>query len=301
MPTCEKMADLYQAILTRRSTRRYTSEPLSTEVLVQVQEIISGVKPLVAGNDFNVLARDVEPGEDLVETLGAYGRIVSPPHYLVPYSVGAKHTLTDQGYRVEQIAVRLTELGIGTCYVGSLGREDAVRSRFGLPEAARIGSFLVFGHPATSLAGQIVNTGVRWMAGATNKLPPERIFYRETFDNPTMPSEELAPLIEAARHAPSAVNAQPWRFLWRGGTLYLFVQRENRRYGKGPAADYRLHDGGICMANIALALEALHRDGRWRMLAEDERGLPNHPPGLQPLAKLPYGVEHAGQATAHTL
>ena len=142
---------------------------------------------------------------------------------------------------------------------------------------------------------------VHLAVGATRKLPAERIFFRETFGDPGTPPPALQPLIEAARRAPSAVNAQPWRFLWRGGTLYLFVQRENRRYGKGPAADYRLHDGGICMANIALALEALHRDGRWRMLAEDERGLPNHPPGLQPLAKLPYGVEHAGQATAHTL
>jgi nitroreductase len=233
-----------------------------------------------------VLLHDVDPGENLVETLGAYGRIVSAPHYLVPYSLGDKYTLTDQGYRVEQIAVRLAEQGIGTCYIGSLGREDLVCSRFALPESARIGAFLVFGYPATGRAGHAINASVRWLAGATNKQPVERFFYCDTFDNPTTPSADLAPLIEAARHAPSAANAQPWRFLWQEGVLYLFVKRDNPRYGKGPNAQYRLYDGGICMANVALALEALGLTGNWEPLPDVAAEQLGHPPDLQPLAKL---------------
>jgi nitroreductase len=259
---------------------------LNAEILATIQAIVSKVKPLVPDNRFQTLLRDVEPGENLVETLGAYGRIVSPPHYLVPYSGGDKHPLTGQGYRVEQIAVRLTELGIGTCYIGSLGREDAVRSRFGLPEAARVGAFLVFGHPATSLAGRAVNTGLRRVAGAINKHPPEHIFYCETFDDPTTPSEDLAPLIEAARRAPSAANAQPWRLLWHAGVLYLFIKRDNPRYGKGITAQYRLYDGGICMANVALALDALGLTGNWEPLPDAAAERLRHPPDLQPLAKL---------------
>jgi nitroreductase len=280
---------LYQAILTRRSVRRYDRARLDGGTLAQVREIISGVEPLVSDNRFEVLVRDVAEEEDLVETLGGYGRIVSPPHYLVPYGIGETHLLTDLGYRVEQIAVRLVGRGIGSCFIASLGREKMVRRRFELPEAARIAAFLVFGHPASSLGGRVFNAGARWVVGATNKLPVERIFFQESFNHPTVPPTELAPLIEAARHAPSAANAQPWRLLWRAGVLYMLVQRENRRYGGGAGNRYRWHDGGICMANVALALEGLGIEGRWQLLEETDLDLPDHPTELQALAKLELG------------
>jgi nitroreductase len=279
-------SDLYQAILARCSVRRYVKRPLDEATLTQVQEILPRIKPLMPDNRFTVLLKDVLPGEDLVATLGGYGRIMNPPHYLVPYIVGEKHLLEDLGYRVEQIAVRLMALGVGTCYIGSLGREAAVRTRFGLPEEARIGAFLIFGQPSVAPGGQLFNTLLRTAVGAANKMPAKRIFFWDRFDAPAEPPAKLAPLIEAARNAPSAVNAQPWRFLWHNERLYLFVKRESLRYGIGATAQYRLYDGGICMANVALALEALGMEGHWQMLARDEARLPDHPASLQPMARL---------------
>lgn len=278
--------NLYQAILARRSVRRYEKSPLDKDLLAQIQGIVSTAKPLIPDNHFEVLMEDVSPGEDLVATLGGYGRILSPPHYLVPYIVGGEHSLEDLGYRVEQVAVRLTSLGIGSCYIGCLGREAAVRTRFGLPDDARIGAFLIFGWPSGALGDRAFNTVMRTFAGATNKLPVARIFFEDTFDTPADPPTWLAPLGEAARNAPSAVNAQPWRFLWRDERLYLFVKRHNPRYGSGATAEYRLYDGGICMANVALAMEALEMEGCWQMLTGREDYLPEHPASLQPLAVL---------------
>jgi nitroreductase len=278
--------DLYQAILGRRSVRRYEKEPLGEPELAQVREILAGIRPLIAENRFDVSLKDVSPGEDLVAILGAYGRLVTPPHYLVPYITGERYLLADLGFRVEQVAVRLAALGIGTCYIGTLSREAEVRARFEMPEGARIGAFLAFGWPSTARRGRLFNNVVRRAAGANNKLQVERIFFRETFDTPASPPTELAPLIEAARNAPSAVNAQPWRFLLRDGCLYQFVLKASPKYGSGASADYRLYDGGICMSNVSLALKALGREGQWHMLEGDEADLPEHPPDLQPLAVL---------------
>jgi nitroreductase len=285
--------NLYQAILERRSARRYAQEQLSPPVLAQVENLVNHqIRPLVPENRFQVLVRDVPPGEDLVELLGGYGRLVAPPHYLVPSLQGERAPLVDLGYRVEQIAVRLTAMGLGSCYVASLHRQDMVRARFDLPSTAIIGAFLVFGQPATSLTGRAVNYLIRATARATNKLSVERIFFQDTFDTPATPPEAIAPLIEAARHAPSAANAQPWRFLWRDGRLFLFLQTDNRRYGYAPVEEGGLrlywYDGGICMANVALALEALGIEGTWQ-LVDEKNDLPllqGHPANLQPLAVL---------------
>jgi len=278
--------ELYAAILARRSVRRYERTPLAVDELARVREIATSTTPLVPTNRLVVLMRDVQPDERLVETLGAYGRLVTPPHYLVPYIVGERHPLTDLGYRVEQIVVRLTMMGLGTCYIGALSREDAVRERFALPATARVGALLILGRPAVAWGGRAFNAAMRRAAGATNKLPAERIFFQDTFDAPATPPADLARIIEAARQAPSAVNAQPWRFLWQGGQLYLFVTRRNPRYVGAGSDLYRLYDGGICMGNVALALEALGRPGQWELIEETEPGIPAHPPDLQPLARL---------------
>jgi nitroreductase len=277
--------DLYQAILARQSTRRFARETLDGATLSRVRQIVAQVRPLVSETRFEVQFHDVAEGQNLVEALGGYGRIVSPPHYLLPYGTGDTHLLADLGYRVEQIAVRLTAMGVGSCYVGALGREDAVRAEFDLPAEARIGAFLVYGYPTERLGGRALNALLRRAVGAATKQAADQLFFEGSFAAPSAPPEEVAPLIEAARSAPSAVNAQPWRFLWRDGALYVFVRRHNPRYGPGHG-EYRLYDDGICLGNVQLALEALDRPGHWTLLNDETPDLPEHPAELEPLARL---------------
>jgi nitroreductase len=281
-------SDLYQAILARKSVRRYDGRRLEPATLDRVREIVATVKPLMATNRFETSLRESTAGENLAESFGAYGRILNPPSYIVPWIVGDVAPLTDLGHRVEQIAVRLTALGLGVCYVGALHREDAARKRFGLPAESRIGALLVMGYPTSSIFGQGINRLLIAGVGATSRLPLADLFYLDSFDQPSTPPATLAPLLEAARRAPSAVNAQPWRFLYlsRDSLLMVFVKRSNPRYGGGAGAQYRLYDGGICMGNITLALEALGLDATWHLLAENDPDIPPHPDELQPLASL---------------
>jgi nitroreductase len=280
---------LYDTIHARHSVRRFDRQPLDDHTLAQVRQIISAVKPLVPENEFEANLVDVPPGTDLARSLGGYGHIVNPPHYLVPYVLGRQHPLVDVGFRAEQISVHLAALGIGSCFIGALRREEEVRTLYNLPEGARIGAFLVLGWPSQAWGGRATNRLLRLVAGATEKLPPRDIFFEGSFDNPTTPPQPVAPLIEAARHAPSAVNAQPWRFLWLDGKLFLFVTRNNRRYGSGTGEQYCFHDAGAAMANVALAMEALGLSGRWTMLQDGEPSVPKHPPDLSPIATLILG------------
>lgn len=278
--------DQYEAILARRSVRRYDRQPLDEVTLDRVRGIISTPQPLISDNQFHALVYDAPTGADLAKDLGGYGRVVNPPHYVLPYVLGQEHQLEDAGYRVQQIAVRLASLGIGSCFIGAVRREAEVRALYDLPEIARIGAFLVFGRPSDALGGRVTNQLLRLASGASRKLLASDIFFEEDFDNPALSPDHITPLIEAARHAPSAVNAQPWRFLWHNERLHIFVTRRNGRYGRGLQEQYRLHDGGAAMANITLAMEALDLRGHWEMLEEAEPRVPKHPPNLQPMATL---------------
>ncbi len=278
--------DLYQALLDRKSVRRYDSRRLSEETLTRIRESIAQVTPLVPANRFNVLVRDVATSEDLVEALGGYGRLLSPPHFLVPTIIGETHLLEDLAYRTQQVVMALTLLGLGACYIGSLGRESTLRVRFLLKREARVGAIVIFGSPTVALADRTMNAALRAAMGSNHRLPVEQIFFDASFDRPAAPPETLSPLIEAARHAPSALNVQPWRFLWHKGQLTLFVQKANPKYGSGEKQAYSFFDGGLCMANLSLAMQALKLSGQWVLLDEAEADLPSYPETLLPIARL---------------
>ncbi|HOQ99433.1 MAG TPA: nitroreductase family protein [Anaerolineae bacterium] len=279
-------ADLYQAILARRSVRRYDQNALDDDALARVRELATHVQPLEPGNRFEARLQSTAPGQDLVLDLGGYGRVVNPPHFLVPYIVGEAFPYSDLGCRVEQIAVRLAAMDLGSCFIGCVGREEGVRARFGLPPEARVVALLAFGRPSDTLGGRAVNALMRAGVRATDKLPLQRLFYVETLEQPSAPPAGLAPLLEAARQAPSAVNAQPWRFLWQDGQLHLFVKRRSIGYGTTLPMRYSLHDGGACMGNVLLAMEALGIAGHWAPYGQDGLDAPPHPEMLLPLAHL---------------
>jgi nitroreductase len=281
-----KNAELYAALLNRRSIRRYAHGPLPETTLEEIRTIASEVDVLVPENRFTLLVRDVVTGTDLVEALGAYGRVLSPPHFMVPFIMGEEHPLLDLGYRVQQIVVRMWERGIGSCYIGALEREVTLRALFVLRREARIGAIVIFGRPASALGGRTINAVMRSAMGSTKRRPVEEIFFKRSFGRHSAPPESLVSLVEAARQAPSALNVQPWRFLWWKKDLYLFVQRENPKYGEGEKQAYRYFDAGICMANLSLALEALEQEGRWQLIEGGESGVPKHPESLEPIARL---------------
>ncbi len=277
--------ELYQALISRHSTRRFDTHPLAEGTLRRIQDLVATVEPLVPENRYTVMIRDVTTVNDLVQALGAYGRLLSPPHFMVPYMVGEKHLLEDLGYRTQQLVMQMMLLDLGACYIGSLGRETTLRARFILRREARIGAVIIFGHPAHDLGNRTINGVFRRMGGSTQRLPATEIFYNKSFDKPSAPPSNLAALIEVARKSPSALNAQPWRFLWRKGELFLFTLRQNPRYGKA-GQDYRLFDAGLCMASVRLALKALERQGSWQLLTGDERDLPRFPETLTPVARI---------------
>lgn len=279
--------DLFSSIVNRHSVRRYDAQPLDKDLLLMIDDVVSHARPLIPDNRFRVMRRDVVSGEDLIAAMGGYGRILSPPHYLVAYVTGGRLPLVDLGFRMEQIAVQMVQIGVSVCFIGSLGREENVRVRFRLNREARTGAFLIFGHDAESVTDRTINAVIRRASGGATKLTSDMIFYEGSFEAPSAPPKHLAKVIEAGRRAPSANNAQPWRFLWHSETLYLFLKRHNNRYGsKSDLQGYRYFDGGTCMANIMMAMEALHLSGRWRLLDGAPQALPEHPETLEPLATL---------------
>ncbi|NLV73092.1 MAG: hypothetical protein GXY52_00180 [Chloroflexi bacterium] len=275
---------LYQAILQRKSVRRFKPE-LDDAVVRQVQMLCQETVGLVQDNTFDAQVVALGPQHNLNQVFGAYGRLVTPPYVIVPTITGTFHLLVDLGYRSQQLAMHLTQLGLGTCFVGTLGYDRQMQDLFNLSPDHHHAAVIAFGHPADNTPGRIYNTMARLLVGANNKLPADQL-YSEDFTNYIQPPPNWAPLIEAARSSPSARNAQPWRFYGSGNHLFLFCERRNVRYGQSTGAFYKFFDSGICLANIHLAVQALGLHSTTRLFREPDEGLPDYPANLQPIAEV---------------
>ena len=257
---------LYQAILERHSTRRYDPTPLDASHLDAAVALAGEARPLVAGNDVDWHLVERVEEQDVAAFLGRYGKLIALPHMLVPHLLGGEHPLLDLGFRGEQVAVHLERLGIASCFLGALTDEPRVARRYGMDEGARIGAALVLGRDPDAAGRRAVNALFRRAAGGTGRLPLEQLCYDQD-GRPAAPPARWEPLLEAARRAPSARNAQPWRFQLVGATLRVCTVRQHRRYGRQQG--YRWFDVGACLANLHLAAQA---EGRWLEIDLSEAG-----------------------------
>ncbi len=280
----------YNTILNRFSTRRYETNPLGKNLLENLSSIQGSLEPLIKENTMEFSVYDFNGRYDRMDVMGAFGATLNPPHFLLGHITGESHLLTDIGFRLEQVVLWLQENEIGSCYIGCLRREKQFIRQFDLSETARLGSLVVFGNPDTSLLGKSANRLMRSTAGATRRKAVEEIFFSENFNHPVQPPEWLASIIDAGRYAPSAVNAQPWRFLLDGGVLYLYITRNHPKYSLGDSEHYCFLDGGIAMANVVQAVHSLGMMASWSVepISADLLESHNPPENLQFLAKLEF-------------
>jgi nitroreductase len=262
------MMELYEALLARRSVRVFDKTPLPGPVPEQIEQAVREVDALDPGLRLTCTVRAVT-GDDLAAAAGGYGRLLSIPHILVPAITDGPNSLVDFGYRVQQLVIQLTQLEIGTCWMGSLTHRESALARFRPAEGTTIAAIVAFGRPAQKSASRAVNSVMRSAAGATRKKPVAEFAWRDRVGNPATVSDVESKVLEALRASPSTGNAQPWCVVLSDGFLHLAVRTDARHYRLSGNVGYHLVDAGIGMANAWLALKALGRPASWRLPSDE--------------------------------
>lgn len=269
--------ELFQALLNRYSLRAFASDALEPSDLDRIEELTQTTEPLLETNSFGFSLLRQPTAKQRSSLMGMINPHIQPPHILLTWMNSESPAYTNLGYRMEQVSVQLHRMGIGSCFIGTMGREDNINQLVNLPPRSVTGAVLAIGKPASS------NLELK----PKKRLPLEKIAFLENLSTPLRAPGELAPIMEAARVAPSATNAQPWRLLWKKPELFLFVTPKklanllSNEYRK-----YCLYDGGICMANISMSLKAHNLPAKWEFLDPTSSTVPQHPQELIPLGKI---------------
>ena len=203
---------MIEAINLRKSVRTYKTESLTAEHLQKVKTIINEAKPMHTNIPMEVFL--IEEGEKIRNTskgiVGKYTQVTAP-HYLAFTSETMEGHLENIGFIGEEIVLKLTELGIGTCWVGAAIKEEEFKNIVKVQPNQNYVIIVAFGYPAQELK------------------PVEN---RKRLDKSKVVSgayeDQYETIVQAFIDAPSAVNSQPWKLIIEQNKFDIYL--ENRSF-----------------------------------------------------------------------
>jgi len=184
-----------EMIRKRQSVRKYEHVRLDDAILENVMTKIEEVKPLYPDIRYSIEISN-KP------TRGMYN--VKAPYYLIFGSEKKDGAYENIGFIGQQLSLFLSEIGIGTCWLGVAkpGKADQKEDSL-LPFVI----CMSFGKPAEPL--------YRDPASKPDRKELEEI------------SEGVDERLEAARLAPNSHNAQSWYFIAQTGAIHCYRKKTN--------------------------------------------------------------------------
>ena len=114
--------ELYDAIFYRKSTKQYSQNKVKKELLEEVKNICSQITYL--NKELNIKAHVIDRGHLISFLMGKNCKVKSP-HYIIVTSDNGEDYLQNIGYAMEEVVLKLTSLGIATCWLEcNIKRQD---------------------------------------------------------------------------------------------------------------------------------------------------------------------------------
>ncbi len=239
------MSDLMTIIKNRKSVRSYDGNNISEEHRKDIEEYIKDI-----ANPFGIpvrfklldakkygLSSPVLSGENLYVA----GMVEKKPYADVAY-----------GYSFEKLVLHAAELGIGTVWIGGTMKRELFEEAAGLGDNEMMPCMSPLGYPSAKRS--VKETLMRKGIGADSRISGDKLFFNETWGQALTPADDIADPLEMVRWAPSAVNKQPWRVIYRDGA-YHFYEKKDKGFVNDNTGDLQKIDVGIAICHFCMGLE----------------------------------------------
>jgi nitroreductase len=258
-----------ELIRRRYSCRTYQPQPIAPDLQKTFVDFLTSncTGPLGTPGRFMLVAA-TEDDRAALKGLGTYGFIKDAPGFILGAVAAEPKALEDFGYLLEQVILRATALGLGTCWLGGTFSKSSFAERISLRRDELMPAVASVGH---AVDGSRDKDRIRRSAGSNFRLPADVLFFEGGFSRPISRAVAgpLADVLEAVRWAPSASNKQPWRLVHTETGWHFYLER-TRGYGKGSLlfrmlrlADLQRTDIGIAMCHFELVARELGIAGSW--------------------------------------
>ncbi|MFX0090822.1 MAG: nitroreductase family protein [Candidatus Hodarchaeota archaeon] len=261
---------IIEIIQSRSSWRTYVPQSLEDELKKRIHQTFQIKKnnPFGGPVRFELIEMpELDPNER--NQLGTYGFIKGAQYFIVAAMQQSKYDLENLGYRLEEIILRATDLGLGTCWLGGTFKRSAFGAKINVTADEIVPAATPIGH--TTLDRSLREKIIRWAVKARHRLPWHSLFFEDDFNQPLSKDKagKYAIPLEMVRLSPSASNKQPWRVLKEveSHNYHFFILRKGRnvisRY------DFPRIDLGIAICHFNLTVQELSLTGKWNFTPLD--------------------------------
>ncbi len=259
-----EMTDI-EAIKIRKSVRKYEKRELSPEIIKEIIHLIQNPCKGPFGNEprFIFIEKPVAKAKEKVR-LGTYGFISNASYFIGGCVEKFEFSEVDYGYCLEKIIIRLTSMGIGTCWIGGTFNRKDYAKLLDLKPNETIPAITPVGYKAADKTLR-EKLGLTFTDGS-KRYNFETLFFEESLNNPLIfdPDDPYHQALECVRLAPSAVNKQPWRVIKVGSKYHFYLKRE-KITGAPKSTDLQKIDMGIALSHFKMALNELNIRGKWHI------------------------------------
>jgi nitroreductase len=215
--------DLYKEIFRRKSVRRFERRKIDRALMEKIEAAIAAAFPLT---DTPAALRILQAEEAGLSFGGAQ-------YCLGAYAKNENAPQLNAAFMLQEMSLRLSSLGLGSCWVGMAKPKGPLAKYQGLP----FFKLIAFGFPAETL-----HRGGPSGSGAFNRKPLAAITNIQNRDD----------LLEAVRLAPSAMNRQGWYLSQVENKIRLHMVGNNFLLKK-LMDPLTIADAGIALCHLVLA------------------------------------------------
>jgi nitroreductase len=267
----EFKSSVIDLIKIRKSIRSYESDNLKEEDKKKIIDFIKKDHKTVFECKMRfefIDASDLNP--DDLKTLGTYGIIRGARYFIggtIKKSDRKNYCLVDFGYVFEKIILFITDLCLGTCWLGGTFNKKGFAEKLAVKEDEIIPGISPVGiiPKKRDLRGAII----RKLAGSKNRKPWDKIFFADSFSSPLEEhiSGPYREPLEMVRIAPSASNLQPWRIIReKDRDIFHFFIKKSKRYDRSSSTlNLQYIDMGISLCHFELTASELDMAGKWEL------------------------------------
>lgn len=247
---------MIEAIRKRKSIRSYSNKKLSENVQQEIIRIIDEIRALKGpyGHSITLFFYD-NPYVDQEKkiAIGTYGFIKNPKAFIAGKVENSFEGLIDYGFLFERLILRLTELGLGTVWLGGSFNRNDFKGLIGENEI--VPAITPVGYAAKKTSWR--DLFIRKRVSADARIAFSQLFYDQNLLVPLDENHPYEPYLRLVRIGPSASNKQPWRIIVEDNKFHLYLKR-TPKYGLNLPYDIQALDIGIALCHLTAGLDEDH-------------------------------------------
>ncbi len=258
--------DALEIIKKRTSVRTYEEKPVDDKCKAELEKICEEYRQGPFGSSLRFQLLDLgKINRQELQSLGTYGVIKGARLYILGAVKEDRYCMEDLGYLMEEIILKATVMGLGTCWLAGTFNRGSFAKQMKLEEKELLPAITPVGYPGEQHS--TVNGLIRFGVRAHRRKPWEELFFNA--DGKPLSKEEAGTYrdaLQAVRLGPSATNRQPWRLVRDlHGKYHLYLKETplyNRVLGKIRIQNI---DMGIAMCHFELVARQRGNQGSWQV------------------------------------